>query len=81
MTNTILAAITTTTHRSNEPTQLLIDVATPEGQQSGLLKDSIVSCENLATVEQSLIHRTIGSLPPSVMDQVNDCLKASLELP
>ncbi len=81
MTNTILAAITTTTHRNNEPTQLFINVAAPEGRQSGLLKDSIVSCENLATVEQSLVQRTIGSLPAGVMAQVDDCLKVSLELP
>lgn len=81
MTGTIVAPITTTTHRSNEPTQLFIEVATPEGRQTGLLKDSIVSCENLATVEQSLVQRTIGSLAPGVVAQVNDCLKVSLELP
>jgi mRNA interferase MazF len=80
MTNIILVAITTTTHRSQEPTQLLLEVATPADRQSGLLKDSIVSCENLATVEQSLITRVIGSLPPAVMLQVDDCLKASLAL-
>jgi len=80
MTNVIVVAITTTRHRSQEPTQLLIDVATPAGAQSGLLNDSVVSCENLATVEQSLIIRTIGSLPPSAMSQVDDCLKVSLGL-
>ncbi len=80
LTNVILVAITTTTYRSNEPTQLLVDVSTPAGRQSGLLKDSVVSCENLATVEQCLVQRTIGSLPPSVMAHVDDCLKASFGL-
>lgn len=46
LTNIIVAAITTTTHRSGEPTQLLIEIATPQGRQSGLLKDSVITCEN-----------------------------------
>jgi mRNA interferase MazF len=76
--NVIVAAITTTTHRSGEPTQLLIEVATPEGQQSGLLHDSVVTCENLATIEQRLIRRKLGSLSPDAMAEIDDCLKASL---
>jgi mRNA-degrading endonuclease toxin of MazEF toxin-antitoxin module len=81
LTNIILVAITTTTHRSGEPTQFLIDPRTPEGKQSGLLRTSVITCENLATVALSLIVRTIGSLPAVAMAAVNDCLKASLELP
>jgi mRNA interferase MazF len=80
LTNVIVAAITTTVHRSQEPTQLLITVATPEGQQSGLLHDSVISCENLATVDVSLIHRVIGTLSANLMAQVDDCLKTSLGL-
>ena len=77
---TIIAAITLTIHRSRQPTQLLIAVSTTEGQQSGLLFDSVVTCENLATIDQTLIHRTTGRLPPETMAKVNDCLKASLGL-
>ncbi len=80
LTNVILAAITTTIHRSGEPTQLLVEVATPAGRQSGLLKDSVVTCENLATVAQSRVIRTIGSLPSDALAQINDCLRASLEI-
>lgn len=80
--DTIVAVITSTTRRASlEPTQLLIDVATTEGRQSGLLHDSAVKCERLHTVLQSQIRRTIGSLPATLMQQVNDCLKAALELP
>ncbi len=78
--NTLVVAITSTTHRSGEPTQLIIEVATATGTQSGLVKDSVVSCENLATIEQSKVVRVIGSLPPDTMIQVNACLKASLDL-
>jgi len=79
--NVLLAAITSTAHRSGEPTQLLIEVATSAGQQSGLVKDSVVTCENLVTVDRTRVTRSIGSLPDDVMAQVNQCLKASLEIP
>jgi hypothetical protein len=39
-----------------------------------------VTCENLATLDQGLILRRIGSLPSDAMQQINDCLKASLEI-
>jgi mRNA-degrading endonuclease toxin of MazEF toxin-antitoxin module len=80
MANTILTAITTTTHRSGEATQLEIDPSTPAGKQSGLLTLSVVSCENLATIERSLISKVIGHLPLSLMRQVDACLRASLGL-
>jgi mRNA interferase MazF len=80
--DTIVAVITSTTRRAvREATQLLIEVATPEGRQSGLLHDSAVKCERLHTVLQSQIQRTIGSLPSASMRQINDCLKVALELP
>ena len=53
----------------------------PAGQQSGLLKDSVVSCENLVTVAQGRVTRKIGSLPDDLLVQINDCLKASLAIP
>ena len=79
LTNTIVAMITSTTQRAGmEPTQLLIDLTTSQGQQSGLLHTSTVKCENLFTVEQSVIIRTVGHLPSSLIEQVDQCLKTSL---
>jgi mRNA interferase MazF len=79
--NTIVAMITSTTQGvPTVPTQFLIDVATPEGKRSGLLHTSAVKCENLFTVEQQLVLRTIGHLDPAAMDRVDACLKASLGL-
>jgi mRNA interferase MazF len=79
--NTVIVQITSTLWRAGDKSHLLIEVATPEGQQSGLLHDSLVSCNNLATIEQRLIDKVIGSLPAALMQKVNDCLKAALELP
>ena len=77
----ILAMITSVTGRAvSEPTQLLIDVTTAEGQASGLLHTSAVKCEHLITLHRRFVERVIGHLPPEVMAEVDQCLKESLDL-
>lgn len=77
----ILAMVTRTTERAaTEPTQFFIDLATSEGQQSGLLHSSAVKCEHLVTLHRSFILRVIGHLPDAIMQQIDDCLRASLDL-
>ena len=77
-TNVIVAAITTTKHRSGQPTQFLVEFASPVGQQSGLAHDSVVTCENLATLDKSLVRRKLGTLTDEAMKQIDLCLKVSL---
>ena len=79
--NTMVAQITSVTRRALEPTQLLIEIATPAGQQSGLRQDSVVNCVNLLTLDRGKVLQKLGSLPDVLMRQVNNCLKAALELP
>ncbi|MGH8058456.1 MAG: type II toxin-antitoxin system PemK/MazF family toxin [Candidatus Entotheonellia bacterium] len=79
--NTIVAQITSITRRALEPTQVLIELVTPEGQQSGLRQDSVVNCVNLLTLDKGRILRKLGSLSDAFMQKVNACLKAALELP
>jgi len=80
--NTIVAMIRGNTRLATaEPAQLLIDPATPEGRSSGLAFPSAVKCENLYTVSQQDILRTLGSLAPTLMARIDDCLKAALGLP
>jgi mRNA-degrading endonuclease toxin of MazEF toxin-antitoxin module len=77
----MVAIITTNTVRSStEPTQLLIDVSTPDGQRTGLLRNSTVKCEHVDTVDQSDIIRKIGSLPPTMRLKLEDCLKAAFDI-
>jgi mRNA interferase MazF len=78
--NTIVAQITSATRRAKEPTQLLIDITSVDGQQSGLRQNSVVNCVNLLTLDKAKILRTIGSLSDSQMQKVNDCLKVALGL-
>ena len=78
----IVAVITSTTKRAAlESTQLLVELASPEGKQSGLLTDSAVKCERLHAILQSLALRKIGTLPATTMTLVDDCLKAALAIP
>ena len=80
--DTIVVTITSRIQRAAaEPTEMLIAVTTPAGQQSGLLFDSAVQCQNILTVDRTFVRRRIGNLPPDLMRQVNDCLKAALEVP
>jgi mRNA interferase MazF len=73
--------ITKRAHRADvEPTQLLIDPATPDGQQSGLHHKSAVNFINLFTLEKTKVLSRIGSLTAAQMAQADLCLKAALEL-
>jgi mRNA interferase MazF len=80
--DTILAPITSSHNLSDiTPTQYFIDILTPEGQQTGLILNSVVRCGNLITYNQSLILRIIGRLSPHAMQQIDGCLKAALGIP
>lgn len=78
---TIIAAITSNTSRVHEATQLLIEVATPDGAASGLLHDSAVRCERLHSIPQADVRRVIGHLSGALMQKIEDCLKAALGMP
>src|SRR6266571_978179 len=69
--DTIIALITSSRHRRvGANTQLLIDISTGEGRQSGLRLDSIIQCENLITYDRALILRVLGSLTASMLSQI-----------
>jgi mRNA interferase MazF len=73
----IVAMITGRTFRAGHASRVEVLRATAEGRQSGLLTDSVVMTDNLATVNDSEIHRVVGSLP---MDKVEAALRRTLAL-
>ena len=79
--NTIVAQITTNLARGNDPAHLLIEISTPDGKQTGLLHDSVVSCLNLATLTDDRIDQVIGRLSDVLMGEINARLKVALALP
>ena len=68
LSQTVVAMITSQRSRAGHPSRVLIALNTPEGEQSGLLSDSVVMADNLATVKLSAVYRTIGSIPITRID-------------
>ena len=59
----------------------MIEVASADGKLTGLLHDSVISCNNLATIKEARIQYLIGKLAPTTLQEMNHALKAALELP
>jgi mRNA interferase MazF len=57
---TIVAMITSNLARAGHPSRVIVPLTTPEGQKTGLLTDSVIMTDNLATLLDSEIDRTIG---------------------
>ena len=64
----IAAMITSQVFRANHPSRAMVRRQSPEGLQSGLLSDSVVMTDNLATVLDSAISRVIGTMPMGAVD-------------
>jgi mRNA-degrading endonuclease toxin of MazEF toxin-antitoxin module len=58
----------------------VVEVATSDGKQTGLLFDSAVQCENIVTVDGQYIKRKIGTFTPVLLERTADCLKAALSI-
>ena len=69
--------ITSRLERANHPSRVVVRLAAPEGRESGLLADSVVMTDNLATIAHPAIGRVIGQLP---MARVNVALRHTLAL-
>ncbi|MFN0197497.1 MAG: type II toxin-antitoxin system PemK/MazF family toxin [Planctomycetaceae bacterium] len=80
MTNTIVAQVTTTLHRSLERTQVLIDITHPDWIASGLLRPSVINCSNIYTIRQSDVSRVVGTLSVATMQEIDACLRAALAI-
>jgi len=64
----IVAMITSNLSRANHPSRVKILLSSSEGKLSGLLADSVVMTDNLATIAESEIDRVIGRLPTTKID-------------
>ena len=78
--NLLIAAITSNLKNTGDDAHYLIDVLTPEGQLSGLHRNSLVSCINLAVIPSSTVSAKIGSLSADAMKQIDECLRRALGL-
>lgn len=77
LTQVIVAMISSQMSRANHPSRTTVLQTSPEGQQSGLLSDSVVMTDNLATIVDSAVYRVIGFL---AMADVEAALRHTLGL-
>ena len=65
----IVAMITSKTFRANHASRVLVKLESKEGKGSGLLADSVVMTDNLATIITIAVDRLIGKLPMGAIDK------------
>ena len=65
----IVAMISSRMFRAGHPSRVVIAMASPAGRQSGLLGDSVVLVDNVATVAVAAVDRVIGSIPMPEIDR------------
>ena len=77
----MVAEVTKNPTMAGDPACLFIDLNTPDGKATGLIRDSVVSCLLLVTVYADTVAQVLGTLSPNMVQELNDCLKAALALP
>jgi mRNA interferase MazF len=73
----IVSMISSRMSRVNHPSRVPVLLSSKEGRQSGLLTDSVVMTDNLATIIAQAIYRIIGVLP---MTSIDSSLRKTLSL-
>jgi mRNA interferase MazF len=75
---TIVAMITSNLVRAGHPSRVTVLQSSPEGRTMGLLTDSVVMTDNLATVLDTEIDRAIGRCPD--LKPIDQALRGTLSL-
>jgi len=56
----IVAMITSNLARAGHPSRVFVSLLSPEGRQTGLITDSVILTDNLATVSETEINHALG---------------------
>jgi mRNA interferase MazF len=75
---TIVAMISSNMARAGHACRVTVRHSSPEGRQMGLHSDSVIMADNLATVLDPEIDRTIGKCP--ILSAVDAALRTTLGL-
>ncbi len=70
--------ITSNMARAGHPSRVVVRVGGKSADGSGLLMDSVVMADNLATVHESEIDRVIGTV--AALNEIDAALRATLSL-
>ncbi len=74
----VVAEVTKNLTMKDDAACLFLDVSTSEGKANGLLVDSVVSSLVLDTVYADTVAQVLGSLSPTLLQRLDDCLKVGL---
>ena len=74
----IIGMITSNLMRKGHKSRIFVDIHTEIGQETGLLSDSIIMTDNIATVRLSEIYRRIGTF--TELDILKESLKHTFGL-
>jgi len=75
---TIIAMITSNMTRAGHPSRVTLLLNSAEGKEAGILMDSVVMTDNLATVRENEIDRKLGRIPDNA--PVDRALRHTLSL-
>ena len=67
----VVAEVTKNLTMAADPACLFIDTNTPEGSATGLVRDSVVSCLLLATVDTDTVAQVLGTLSATMKQKLN----------
>ncbi len=70
--------ITSNMARAGHPSRVIVRIGSESARGSGLLMDSVIMTDNLATILDSEIDRVIGDL--TVMPEIDAALRTTLAL-
>lgn len=77
----LLVPLTSNVSRaSREPTQIVIEMNSPEGKAGGIRLDSVIDCTVIATIPKTLLVNKIGSFPNEIMERVDMCLMVAMSI-
>ena len=75
---TIVAMITSNMARTGHPSRVMVRAGSEAAKGSGLLMDSVVMTDNLATIHYSEIDRVIGTF--AGLKEIDEALRTTLAL-
>ncbi len=74
----ILAMISSNVRRAGYPSRVIVDISSVAGQRMGLISDSVILLDNLATAHLKIIDKQIGYCPD--MTAIDTALRRTLSL-
>jgi mRNA-degrading endonuclease toxin of MazEF toxin-antitoxin module len=76
----VVAEVTSNPRWTNDPACVFVDVATTDGQATGLHKNAVISCLHLVTMAEDRLGAPVGSLSSGLLQRLKDALRVALEI-